>query len=1099
MSLQISLSELEKSCVHPRAKTQKGKDTNMNKLLITGCLLATAFAAVAMPTKKELAAAQKLVEDVIAPDVKALNAGRKTVKDVADVQMKLAADAQSEAEKYLLLQSAFKLYSRGEEFDSAAKALTAITRDIKDVPPELITELVDKEFNRDIGLRAPKEIEAVVRKGERQMKAARKEQRQQILALWEDLKRVKATKTEIKDSSPVVHKAVESILKGMIKVPGRDYWLSATELTQEQWESIMEFNLSNHKGPNLPVECVNRDDCDVFLEKLNQTKEVQGSQFEFCLPTEGEWQYAARAGGAGNECWINPGVVGNVLDMAWRKENSSNQTHVVATRAANAFGFYDMLGNVWEWMSNRDGKGRTLRHGGSFNDNVGDWLVNRSIYTPQSRRYETVGLRLAAHKKVLHRPLFDEPKSIKMQEGKKAERLAQMDAAKKAVDNVKDAVITWMISKKRSMPPATLFALVKGDGDEKPVLDGGEKALVDLWGNGYMWQVKSNRFAIISSGPDGKFGTDDDIRSEKDWNAKKDAARQAEDELKRARKEIEVAGRDAERFAQVKAEKPQREVMRTDLYCVIDISGGPNAEHYPVSYLDAVPDGGWTDEYKTTKIVLRRIDAGTWPMMGNRRVTFTKPFYIGIFELTQKQIKLVSGNGSKKFVFENDMRPADNLTFGEMRGKNEEFDYPKTKEVAAESIIGRLRTKTGFAQIDLPTSYQFGCAWNAGTDGAGRDARLTGRHFHNQRDGKGGFSSAHTVVGAYQPNEWGIYDLHGNVWEMCLDYAGKQSQEEEVDPEGPEKGEKRLCRGGGWHSSDRFISADYIPQNTEADESHGWSGCRIVINAMPDEIKAKSRVGMTEMTPVEREFKIGAAPGTVVEVDIGGCPLQFVSCPAGKFRMGYSEKPEVAACREIEITSPFWMTKGRLTMEQLRALGVQEGATENKEGFACVNEATLMVEKLPQLLNKRFEGRVPEGYVFRLPTEAEFEYVQKAGAVGNDPRLAWGYSDDNDSVPNPWGVQKLFYVGRKDCFLDRVGGGKDVVSRFARNRHWTDLVSINYENQPSRDPVGWCEGNRWAVLRRERNRKLTGRGLYGSTFYFVLAPDESRLNKFIWK
>ena len=134
----------------------------MNKLLITGCLLATAIAAVAMPNKKELAAAQKLVEDVIAPDVKALNAGRKTVKDVADVQMKLAADAQSEAEKYLLLQSAFKLYSRGEEYDSAAKALTAITRDIDDVPPELITELVDKEFNRDMGLNAPKEIEVAV-------------------------------------------------------------------------------------------------------------------------------------------------------------------------------------------------------------------------------------------------------------------------------------------------------------------------------------------------------------------------------------------------------------------------------------------------------------------------------------------------------------------------------------------------------------------------------------------------------------------------------------------------------------------------------------------------------------------------------------------------------------------------------------------------------------------------------------------------------------------------------------------------------------------------------------------------------------------------
>ena len=342
---------------------------------------------------------------------------------------------------------------------------------------------------------------------------------------------------------------------------------------------------------------------------------------------------------------------------------------------------------------------------------------------------------------------------------------------------------------------------------------------------------------------------------------------------------------------------------------------------------------------------------------------------------------------------------------------------------------------------------------------------------------------------------------------MCLDYTGKSTAVE--NPEGPSEGAKRHARGGCWNSRDNFIFSEFTPDNYEANNTlgnQGKHGCRIVINAMHDEIKdaerqakAKNWVGMTETTPVEREFKIGVAPGTVVEVDIGGCPLQFVSCPAGKFRMGYSEKPEVAACREIEISSPFWMTKGRLTMEQLRALGVQEGVTENKEGFACVDEASLMVEKLPQLLNKRFEGRVPEGYVFRLPTEAEFEYVQKAGAVGNDPRLAWGYSDDTDSVPNPWGVQKLFYSGRKDCFLDRVGGGKDVVSRFARNTHWTDLVSINYENQPSRDPVGWCEGNRWAVLRRVRNRKLTGSCLYGSTFYFVLAPDESRLNKFIWK
>lgn len=278
----------------------------MNKLLITGCLLATAFAVAAMPTKKELAAAQKRVEDVIAPDVKALDAGRKTVKDVADIQMKLAADAQSEAEKYLLLQSAFKLYSRGEEFDSAAKALTAISRDVKDVPPELITELVDKEFNRDMGLKAPKEIEAVLL-GASNASADQVQQRHEETGVAKDCN------------------SIESIMKGMIKVPGRDFWLSETELTQGQWESVMGYNLSQHKGVNLPVEMVSRNDCDVFLEKLNQTKEVQESQFEFCLPTADEWLYAALGGsGVADVCWIKPGVAGNILDMAWVKENSSN-------------------------------------------------------------------------------------------------------------------------------------------------------------------------------------------------------------------------------------------------------------------------------------------------------------------------------------------------------------------------------------------------------------------------------------------------------------------------------------------------------------------------------------------------------------------------------------------------------------------------------------------------------------------------------------------------------------------------------------------------------------------------------------------------------
>ena len=94
-------------------------------------------------------------------------------------------------------------------------------------------------------------------------------------------------------------------------------------------------------------------------------------------------------------------------------------------------------------------------------------------------------------------------------------------AAKTAVDNIKGAVTTWMLSKKKAQPPSDLKVLVETDGDEEPALDGGEGALVDPWDNDYRIEIKGKRFVIISNGPDGEPGTDDDIRSDKIEKTKK--------------------------------------------------------------------------------------------------------------------------------------------------------------------------------------------------------------------------------------------------------------------------------------------------------------------------------------------------------------------------------------------------------------------------------------------------------------------------------------------------------------------------------------------------------------------------------------------------
>ena len=150
----------------------------------------------------------------------------------------------------------------------------------------------------------------------------------------------------------------------------------------------------------------------------------------------------------------------------------------------------------------------------------------------------------------------------------------------------------------------------------------------------------------------------------------------------------------------------------------------------------------------------------------------------------------------------------------------------------------------------------------------------------------------------------------------------------------------------------------------------------------------------------------------------------------------------------------------------------------------------------PTALDKKFSGRLPRDYVFRLPTEAEFEYVLKAEAKEGDPRQEWSFADKEDSLLHPWGVKGLWR--EKMCLWDRYhsfGRGQDVVNR---DNHWTAIVKINYDNQPQEDPLGWSDDPNWSPLRWP---KLGGsqNGLYGSAFFLVVAPDPALLNKFIWK
>jgi len=250
-----------------------------------------------------------------------------------------------------------------------------------------------------------------------------------------------------------------------------------------------------------------------------------------------------------------------------------------------------------------------------------------------------------------------------------------------------------------------------------------------------------------------------------------------------------------------------------NLYYVVDLSGGPNAESYPITTLSEEPIGGWTDDYKTRKLVLRRIEAGSF-MMGkdghynnpSHQVTLTQPFYIGVFQVTEYQYRMVMGNAPEQ-ADKSFMRPVIGIG-ATIRGTSVGDGWPKSTDVDTDSFLGKLRQKTGHSGFELPTEAQWEYACRAGTtsdynNGGSTvsDLNTLGRYTGNANDGRGGFTGGRTVVGSYAPNQWGLYDMHGNVFEWCADrcdWVGSDGVDVTVlvDPKGRESGTYRVCRGG---------------------------------------------------------------------------------------------------------------------------------------------------------------------------------------------------------------------------------------------------------------------------------------------------------------
>ena len=180
------------------------------------------------------------------------------------------------------------------------------------------------------------------------------------------------------------------------------YYICKYEVTQALWRAVMGSNPSKFKGDNLPVEQVSWNDCQTFINRLNS---YTGRNFR--LPTEAEWEFAARGGNYSRHYKYSGSNYIN--DVAWYGDNSGDRTHPVGTKQANELGLYDMSGNVWEWCSDWYGSyssysqsnptGATSGFGRV--ERGGNWCglaryccsSHRSYYAP-GNSFDDLGLRL---------------------------------------------------------------------------------------------------------------------------------------------------------------------------------------------------------------------------------------------------------------------------------------------------------------------------------------------------------------------------------------------------------------------------------------------------------------------------------------------------------------------------------------------------------------------------------------------------------------------------------------------------------------------------------------------------------------------------------
>ena len=459
--------------------------------------------------------------------------------------------------------------------------------------------------------------------------------------------------------------------------------------------------------------------------------------------------------------------------------------------------------------------------------------------------------------------------------------------------------------------------------------------------------------------------------------------------------------------------------------------------------MEEIPFNGIVTLPGGVELKLVKIEHGSF-MMGSgmysdetpHTVTLTKDYWLGETEVTQGQYTAVMGNNPSSFQ-KGDDYPVEGVSW------NDAIAFcRKLNELFAESLPEGYR-------FNLPSEAQWEYACRAGTATAwyyGDSLSSSQANFDGNYPGggaaKGKYLEMATPVRSYSPNAWGLYDMHGNVWEWCRDvYEAGYAEDPEFLKGQPSADDRlRVSRGGSWYDSAVYCRSALRRRSDPAGGNY-FVGFRVALVTVDSTTSAAMTAPASADTAVavEHETTTVAATPTSQEVQSsvesekktitlpGGVELKLVKVEKGSFQMGSEEGTRYEKpVHRVTLTKDFWMGQYEVTQEQYKAvMGENPSYFKYEKGDCPVEcasweDAMSFCRKLTE--QERNAGRLPAGYEYTLPTEAQWEFAARGGnqskgykySGGNDIETVAWYDKNSGGKAHPVGTKRANELGLYD-------------------------------------------------------------------------------------